>query len=88
MHKDRLNDLSRWRDAQLVKRHGDEAAAYRLREYGLGKAKEIEAPTAEELQWTDLKGEPINPDHSWWGYEGLSEVEKTARSLGKWPPPD
>lgn len=86
MEVDRLNDLSRWRDAQLAKRYGDEAAAYRLREYGMAKALEIEAPTAEELQWGDLKGEPIDPEHAWWGYKGMSAIEIAARRLGKWPP--
>ena len=86
MDEHRLADLSRWRDAQLFKRYGDEAAAYRLREYGVDNALAIEAPTADELQWTDVKGEPIDPDHTWWGYKGMSAIEKRARREGKWPP--
>ncbi len=85
MKEDPLAELSRWRDVLLVKRYGDEAAAYRLREYGLTNALKIEAPTTDELQWTDLKGEPVDPDHSWWGYKGVSAVESALRRYGKWP---
>ncbi|WP_206453870.1 hypothetical protein [Aurantimonas marina] len=86
MDENRLADLSRWRDAQLVARYGDESAAFRLREFGVAQALEIDAPTADELLWTDVKGDPVDPDHTWWGYNGMSAVERKGRSQGKWPP--
>ena len=66
MTPERLQDLAYWRDGQLVKRHGNEGAAFRLKGIGLAPALAITPPSAEELKWTGLDGYPLNPDHPCW----------------------
>ena len=57
-----------------------------MREYGVDRALEIEVSTADEFQWTGLKGEPIDPDHAWWDYQGMSDMKARGRSEGVCPP--
>jgi|GEM_PF-5312253 len=70
MTPERLQDLAYWRDGQLVKRHGNEGAAFRLKTIGLTAALAIAPPSPDELRWTGLSGEPIDPDHHWWREAG------------------
>lgn len=92
MTPERREAVRRWRDAWLVKMHGDEAAAARLGKLGpLGEVVEqalaIEHPTQDELDGCDNGGEPLDPMAGWWGHRGPSSIEKRARRLGlPWPP--
>lgn len=94
MTPERREAIRRWRDAVLVKLHGDEAAAKRLADAGplgdvIEQALAIEPPTQHELDGCDVGGEPLDPARHWWGYQGPSSIEKRARSLGlPWPPGD
>lgn len=94
MDSERREQIRRWRDAWLVKMHGDEGAAARLSKAGpvgatIEAALAIEPPTAAEQTGVDLQGEPLSPSHPWWGYQGMSAVEKRARKEGlPWPPDD
>lgn len=94
MTPERMAEVRVWRDAQLVRWYGDEAAASRLREGGsvrgsLALAFSMVQPTLEELEWCDVSGEPLDPSHPWWGYQGPSAIELRARREGlPWPPDD
>ena len=87
MIEGRLRDLMLWRDATLFRR-GSEGAATRLTRDGrsvsdaLASADAIEAPSADELDWMDARGEPLNPDHPWWAERKLSAKELDAIRRG------
>lgn len=71
MNEQRLADLALWRDAQLFKARADEGAALRLAKgrtlpEALALVDAIDPPNDDELKWTSLQGEPIDPTHHWW----------------------
>lgn len=92
MNSERREQIQRWRDAWLLKMHGDENAAARLGPAGavgaqVEAALSIEPPTADEKSGCDIKGAPLDPLHPWWGYQGPSAIEQRARREGlPWPP--
>ena len=88
----RLEHIVLWRDVQLLKRYGDEGAATRLKKHGsipdvVAKVEAQPEPTSEELRGCDVGGEPLDPFAPWWGYQGPSSIEISARRRGlPWPP--
>lgn len=77
MNETRLADLMLWRDVQLFRRIGSEGAGVRLAARGsiaavVARSESIPEPTRDEIQWTDLNGEPIDPAHPWWSERPLS----------------
>jgi len=92
MTSDRMSEVRLWRDVQLFRWYGDESAASRLREHGsinesVRAVDAMAAPTSDELGWTDVTGDPLDPSHPWWGYQGPSAVELRAQRAGlPWPP--
>jgi len=92
MTPERREQVRRWRDAWLVKMHGDEGAAARLGKVGalgavIDAALAVASPTQHELDGADEGGEPLDPRHPWWGHQGPSSMENAARARGlPWPP--